>query len=269
LRRADFELGQFELIRLPATVNATATTAVLDTGASYSIVVASLAGQAGVREIPEATGFGRGLHNREIPLTFGILDRLAFAGLELENIPVMVMPDDALLFETSRGDLPLPMVLGLHLLKEFTIRIDYDPSRLSLARADPKGPKTDPRQNLFYSRGRILARVSVNLASWSPFLLDTGSEATLMTSAGLARLRLPPSNKVYPKRVRGIGKARMEWGRIRRVSIGIDRFLLRFQDLIVREDDAASEDGILGASALRPFHVTIDFGRMRLILDEP
>jgi len=266
-RQADFTLGAFDLIRLPARVNEFWTTAVLDTGAAYSIVIESLARQAGVREVPEAAAYGRGLHNKEIPLTFGFLDRLEFAGFEVRNVPVLIMPDDALFFETSRGELPLPMVLGLHLLKEFSVGIHYDPGRLTLVRTDPRGPKTDPSQNLFFVRGRVFVRASVNLSGWFPFLLDTGSEPTLMTSAGLRRVGLPPSSKLSPRPVQGIGKTRVEWGRIRKAAIGIDGFLLHFRDIVVREDDAAFEDGIIGASSLKPFHAQIDFRRMRLKLE--
>jgi hypothetical protein len=245
------------------------TAAVLDTGASYSIIIQSLARRAGVREIPGATGFGRGLHNREIPLTYGVLDGLAFAGYRLKNVPVLVMPDDALLFETRRGRLSLPMVLGLHLLKEFAITIEYEPAQVTFARADAGGSKVDPMQNLFYFRGRIFARTSVNLTDPALFLFDTGSEGTLMTSAGLSRLRLSRSLKLYPQPLSGIGQSRVEWGRLRRVSIGVDDSLLSFRDLAVREDDSAFEDGILGASAMKPFRTRIDFGTMRLVLEEP
>ena len=97
-----------------------------------------------MREIPDSKAFGRGLHEKDFPVTFGIVDRLEFAGFTLRDVPVMLMPDDALLFETSRGQFPVPMVLGLHLLKEFTMDLDYGHRRITLTRADFRGASRIP-----------------------------------------------------------------------------------------------------------------------------
>src|SRR5207237_3310792 len=110
-------------------------------------------------------------------------DSLDFLGFSLRGVPVMVMPDEALSFETSRGPFPVPAVLGLHLLKEFATEIDYPARRLRMTRAEFRLRKRDSAQNLFVARGRIVARASINGGGFYPFLLDTGSEPTLMSSA--------------------------------------------------------------------------------------
>lgn len=264
---SDFQMRDFELIRLPVRVNGVASEAIVDTGAVYSIVTQSFARQAGVREIPDSRASGRGLHQKEFPVTFGVLDALEFAGFTLHDVPVMLMPDDALLFETSRGPFPVPAVLGLHLLKEFTIEIDYRGRRIVWTRADFRLPKRDPDQNLFLYRGRLFVRASINRNGFFPFLLDTGSEPTMMTSVGLSRSRLKSSNVLAPRKVQGLGKSRVEWGRIGEITIGIGGFGVRFRDLIVRESDAAFEDGVVGTSFLENFRVRIDFSRMTLRLE--
>ena len=107
--------------------------------------------------------------------------------------------------------------------------------------------------------------------SRKPFLLmllDTGSEPTLMTSAGASRANLPASNKVFPKKVYGLGKTEVEWGRISEVTLGIAGYGARFRDLAVKEDDSAFEDGVIGTSLLEHFSVEIDFSRMLLTLHE-
>ncbi len=260
-------MEDFDLLRVSVKVQETETMAVIDSGATYSILTESLARQAGVSPIEGSNAYGRGLHKKEIPLTFAVADRLEIAGFVIRDVPLMVMPDDALLFETSRGRLLVPMVLGLHLIKEFACEIDYGEKLLVLSRRNPSGAKRDPVQNLFFVRGRLLVQASVNLSGWYQFLLDTGSETTMLTSAGLRRAGLSPSNKFYPQRVQGIGRSQVEWGKVSRVAIGIDGFLLRFQDLVVRDDDEASEDGIVGASLLKNFKVRLDFRRMRLSLE--
>ena len=90
----------------------------------------------------------------------------------------------------------------------------------------------------------------------------------MMTSVGLARAGLPASNKLFPKKVSGIGKSQAEWGRARDVSIGVGGYTARFQDLTVREDEASYEDGIVGNSFLGHFRVLIDFQKMVLSLGE-
>ena len=261
-----FRFDSFDLIRLPVRANGSEVTAVLDSGASYSIVTRSCARLTGVREVPQSDAWGRGLHGKQIPLTFGVMERLELGGLTIANVPVMIMPDDALLFETRRGPLPIPMLLGLHLLKEFRLLLDYGTRRITFTRLAPGRAKTDPEQNLFFARGKLLVRVSDEATGWHSFLLDTGSEPTMLTSAGARRMRLPPSNKLVPRPVFGIGKARVEWGKVRMLAIGVDGYLARFQDVVVAEVEDSVEDGILGNSCLKHFHVTIDFEAMRLSL---
>jgi hypothetical protein len=268
-RTVDFEMREFELMRVPATVNGSASQALVDTGAVYTIVGESFARQAGVREIPDSKASGRGLHGKDFPVTFGVVENLQFAGFQLKDVPVMLMPDDALLFETSRGRFSVPVVLGLHLLKEFTMDIDYRNRRVHWTRADFRLPKEDADQNLFVHRGRLFVRATINKVGYFPFLLDTGSEPTMMTSVGLTRARLRSSNALAPRKVYGLAKSRVEWERIGKIAIGVDGYGIRFRDLIVQQTDTAFEDGVIGTSFLKHFRVRMDFARMILRLEEP
>jgi Aspartyl protease len=264
-----FEMQGFKLVRVPIQVNSMDSAAILDSGAVYTIVTQSFAREVHVRMIPDSRASGRGLHKREFPVDFGVIAELSFGGLVVRDVPVMVMPDEAMLFETLRGQFPVPIVLGLHLLKEFTVEIDYLNRRLRWTRRDFRVPKRSPDQNLFYRGGRMFVRGSIDRNGYYQFLLDTGSEPTLMTSAGQYRANLPQSSKVFPKRVYGLGRSQVEWGRISEVTIGIAGFGARFRDLAVKEDDDAFEDGIVGTSLLEHFRVGIDFSRMVLTLEKP
>ena len=250
-------------------INGSDSAAILDTGAAYTILTESFARQVGVREIPDSKAYGRGLHAKEFPLTFGIVDRLEFGGFSLSHVPVMLMPDDALLFETSRGDFPVPMVLGLHLIKQFRLGLDYTKRRIHLTREDLRGTGRDPDQNLFVTRSRIFARCSINRGGWYLLLLDTGSEPTMLTSNGVRQAGLKASGKFYPKKLYGLGKSEAAWTRVDSVAIGLAGFGVRFRNLVMKEDDGALEDGILGNSFLKNFDVVIDFKRMRIELREP
>jgi len=262
-----FEMGPYDLVRVPVTVNGRPTDAVLDTGASYGIVTRSFARLARVREIADSEAYGLGLHQKPIPLTFGIVDELAFGGARLTSVPVMIMPDDALHFETSRGPLPIASVLGLHLLKDFSIDIDYGARRLTLERQAGPQPDPQPEQNLFFARNKVMARVAVNELPRSLFLLDTGSELTMLTAAGVSRLGVRTDTGLFPKRIEGIGKTRVAWGNVRNVSIDLAGYRFRFRDMVVAETSETIEDGVVGSSALAHFRVRIDFRRMRLAFE--
>jgi predicted aspartyl protease len=267
--QGDFSMQGFDLIRVPVGVNGSDSAAILDTGASYTILTQSFARSVGVREIPDSKAFGRGLHTKEFPLTFGVIDRLQFVGFEVRNVPVMLMPDDALQFETTRGQFPVPMVLGLHLIKQFRVGLDYAARRMSLTRVDFRGAGRDPGQNLFVARGRLFARASINRYGWYEMLLDTGSEPTMLTSTGVERAKLSVSGKFYPKTLYGLGKTQAEWARVDSVTIGVADFAVKFQGLVVKEDTGALEDGILGNSFLQNFRVSLDFQKMRVSLERP
>jgi predicted aspartyl protease len=264
----EFDLRGFDLVRVPLEVNGLQAGAIVDSGAVYTILTETFARKAGVREIPDSRASGRGLHKREFPVTFGIAENVTFCGFTLHEVPVMLMPDEALLFQTARGEFPVPAVLGAHLLKEFTTEIDYPGRKLRMTRADFRVPKRAAEQNLYFHRGRIFARTSINRTGWYQFLLDTGSELTMMTSAGLARAGLPSSNKLFPKKVYGIGKSQAQWGLVRELTIGVAGYAARFQDLTVRDDETSYEDGIVGNSFLGHFRVGIDFQKMVLSLHE-
>lgn len=262
-----FDMQGFRLIRIPVRVNGLDSAAIVDSGAVYTIVTQSFAREVRVRMIPDSRASGRGLHKKEFPVDFGVVEELGFAGFSLRDVPVMVMPDEAMLFETTRGQFPVPIVLGVHLLKEFRVDIDYADRRIRWVRQDFRVPKRSPGQNLFFRSGRVFVRGSIDRNGYYQFLLDTGSEPTLMTSAGVARAGLPPSNKVFPKKVYGLGKTEVEWGILSEVTLGLAGFAARFQDLAVKDDDAAFEDGIVGTSLLEHFDVGIDFSAMTLVLE--
>jgi predicted aspartyl protease len=263
---AEFSTTGFDLIRLPVRINGFDSAAIVDTGAAYTILTQSFARDVGVREIPDSKAFGRGLHAEEFPLTFGLAARLDFAGFSVRDVPVMIMPDEALRFETSRGEFPVPLVLGLHLIKEFTLDLDYARHRLRLTRADARFAARDPEQNLFLSRGRLFVRASINRSGWFQMLLDTGSEPTMLTSVGVKRGGVPTTGRFYPKKLYGLGRSQAEWARVESVAIGVAGNAVRFRNLVVKEDEGALEDGILGNSFLENFSIRVDFQRMRLTL---
>ena len=154
-------------------------------------------------------------------------------------------------------------------MKELDWRIEYIEKRVFARRLDPRAPRGSKDQNLFFRRMKPMVRTSLNGQPWSLFLLDTGSEPSMVTRGGLRKTRLSEPEAAYPVTLEGIGKSRVSWGKISNVALGVDAYMVRFKDIVVKEQGEGLEDGILGASFLANFDVEIRFGAMTLVLENP
>ncbi|HEV8269159.1 MAG TPA: hypothetical protein VGR00_13030, partial [Thermoanaerobaculia bacterium] len=65
----------------------------------------------------------------------------------------------------------------------------------------------------------------------------------------------------------GIGNSRVSWGKLSNITVGVDRYMVRFDDIVVKEEGAAVEDGVVGESFLSSFDVEVRFGAMTVTLD--
>jgi predicted aspartyl protease len=265
------DFGRPNLVRLPVRANGRPPeTFVLDSGASISLLTESAAARLGVRFVPGATAAARGLHDTETPMRLGWLDSVRLGDLTLTDVPVGVLPDGTLTFETSSlGVFRLNGVVGAHLMKELDWRIEYIEKRLYARRLDPRAPRGSRDQNMFFRRMKPMVRTSLNGKPWSLFLLDTGSEPSMVTRGGLRKTRLYEPEAAYPVTLEGIGKSRVSWGKISDVTVGVGAYMVRFKDIVVKEEGEGLEDGILGASFLSNFDVEIRFGAMTLTLENP
>ncbi|WP_369928830.1 TIGR02281 family clan AA aspartic protease [Xanthomonas sp. NCPPB 2632] len=75
------------------TINGKAVTLKVDTGAP-TILGAETAGRLGVRIVLQKDGVIRGALGKESVKQLGILDRLSFGGVTMENLPVAVIPEE-------------------------------------------------------------------------------------------------------------------------------------------------------------------------------
>jgi hypothetical protein len=263
--------GRPALVRLLAGVNGRPPEEfVLDSGASLSLLTESAAERMGVRFVPGATAAARGLHDTETPMRMGWLDSVRIGDLTLTDVPVGVLADGTLTFETEAlGVFKLNGVLGAHLMKELDWRIEYFEKRVLARRLDPKAPRGSKYQNIFFRRMKPMVRTSLDGKPWSLFLLDTGSELSMVTRGGLRKTRVYDSEAAYPVTLEGIGKSRVSWGKVSNVTLGVGAWMVRFNDMVVKEEGDAIEDGILGASFLSHFDVEMRFGAMTLLLENP
>ncbi|MFI5180443.1 MAG: aspartyl protease family protein [Thermoanaerobaculia bacterium] len=266
-----FRLGRPNLIRIEVEVNDRATKdVILDSGASLSLLTESAARRLGVEMVEGAVAPARGLHDKEIPMHFGWARSVTLGGLTLRDVPFGILPDGTLSFETaSLGVFTPEGVIGIHFMKDFDWRIEPSDRRLQAVRLPSGVPRGGPDQNLFFRRMKPMVRASFNRRPWSLFLLDTGSEPTMVTPEGLRANQYTSTKPSAPVTLEGIGKAEVSWSKVSNITVGISRYMVWFKDLVVNEGSEVIGDGIIGMSYLSAFDMELRFSRMTLVLGRP
>lgn len=266
-----FRFGRPDLIRVTARVNGVKQDElVLDSGASLSLLTESAAARLGVTKIPDAVASAIGLHNTEFPLHFGLAKTLEVGGVTLTNVPFGILADAFLTFQRNNDvKFECPGVLGVHLLKEFDWAIHYRDRRLQAVRLDLSPRRGSKDQNLFFRRLKPMVRASFNQEPWFLFLLDTGAEPTMVTRSGLRHSRTAEVEGAYPMTLEGIGNSQVSWGKTSNVTVGLDRFMVHFKDMVIKEEDEGIADGVIGSSFLSNFDAELRFSTMTLRVDLP
>jgi hypothetical protein len=243
---------------------------VFDTGASMSLITEKAAAAAGIRKVPGGETTAHGLHRVEFPLHLAWADKVQIGAITLKDVPFGIVPDDALAFQASSGgDHRFDGVLGAHFLKEFDWRLEYARRQILGVRLDPDLPRGSRDQNILFRRLKPMVRSSFNQRPWLLCLLDTGSEPSMVSRQGLRKMKEQGMGAMYPVTIEGIGKSRVSWGKISKVTLGVDRYMISFADIIVREDSEGIEDGVLGSSFLSNFETEIRFGAMKVSFELP
>ena len=113
-----------------------------------------------------------------------------------------------------------------------------------------------------------MVRGTVNKKGWFLFVLDTGSEVTFLNESQLNNLPIQYyTPRVHDATLQGLGGAKKRGAKIENVSIGVDQWAGAFKTLpMYSADEHEHAAGIVGENFLKNFHVTIDFGRMRVDL---
>jgi hypothetical protein len=149
-----------------ASVNGTAASFTLDTGATFtfSAAMASIAGISPVATVLVDHG------NGPVTTYVGVVDSLRIGAVEIANVPVMW---DDVQFTAAPGDGEPVGVIGTTVFYHFQTTMDYAGRALTLRRAAPApGPGTAPLwlapDHFIFSRGRVGG------SGPGPVLIDTG-----------------------------------------------------------------------------------------------
>jgi hypothetical protein len=268
--------GRFQHVRprvprIDVRMNGRDALGILDTGAAITLVSSTEARRLGIEPFPECEAEGSGLHGSRYPVRFGLVREVEVAGILVRDLPIGIVDDADLEFETPTGRVRYELLLGCHLWKEFRLVLDYPSRRYALERVkEPPSDADVARANLFVIDGKPVARGSMQGIAWFRFLIDTGSEFSLVHKAGSRRYGvLGAELPIEPITVHGIGRSRSQWGKLSGITFGLDRFQVSYDDLLVTDDDETADDAIIGDSFLESFVVTLDFGRLSLTLRLP
>ena len=115
---------------------------------------------------------------------------LDLGGIRLRDLDVLALPSDTR-FEKAVG-VDLDGSIGLDLLRDMVVTIDYPERRISLAPPVParsEGPATRRGAPLHLRGGRLWVDVVVNGRETRSMILDTGSAATLIAPAARSLVR--------------------------------------------------------------------------------
>lgn len=242
------------VIRVPVKINGKWRGAMVDTGASYSTISASVAKRSGIRMLSHAATVGSSTE-RAVGVRLGIAKRLRFGNAMLENVVFIVMPDSAWGIPPSFGVnaiIGMPVLLALGRL-EFA---NSGPATLSYG--VPRGELTAQagiHSNILLAGLEPLVIVRVpGAAKPLRMVLDTGANHTHFTRNVIADSpMLSVHAEPYVWHFGGMGGVVTQRRALRlpqvRLTIGETPIVLK--NVVVSSDTSAASDGVIGEDIFR------------------
>jgi predicted aspartyl protease len=263
--------GAQPLILIPARVNGIGPVPfLLDTGAGPCLLSPELAARAKVAATGRMTATGAG---GPVEIELGTAEALAVGNAEVRDVPVAITEELARIGEAVGS--PIEGDVGYEFLKDFRLTIDYDRSRVTLARPEDRSGRAPAAGAVPFrlaAEEKPLVLVAVRLGEEGPFqfALDTGASMTVV-SPEVAR-GLGAGDRRPTKVLGGGGRVAGLSGAVARVRVGehdgrevgvvIGPFLAPLGEAV-----GTRLDGILGYNFLRRFRVTIDYPARQLVLE--
>jgi tetratricopeptide (TPR) repeat protein len=259
---------------------------VIDTGASLSVISDKVAERLGIRPVARG-GNARAVGGTgSFPIIYGLLNSITIGEIKIEMVPVYI--------RTVHGTSDTPEneradgYLGLSVLSNFLVIIDYQAATLTLDRTTPRNELeavrntapvgAEPPQVAIPIRSTSggLASAEAHLPNASRplnFIIDTGASATVVSKNAVKRHNLE-GLKLEGMRFRVIGAAGVEEGV---EAIGLSTLTVNglrqsnaralILDLdAVNEASGFEQHGIIGGDFLRHFRVELDLRRFWLHL---
>jgi predicted aspartyl protease/thioredoxin-like negative regulator of GroEL len=260
---------------------------VIDTGASLSVISDKAAQKLGIKPV------ARGGHARAVggtgtfAIVYGVLDSIAFGEAKIDLVPAYIRtvhsPSDTA--EEFRAD----GYIGLSVLSNYAVTIDYKEKKLILDRSDIKA---ENKEALTPPTGLPLAQDSINVPLRSTsgglasaegllegrekpfnFIIDTGASTTVISKAAVKRFSLE-NLKMKDTLFRVVGAAGIEddveaLGLATLTVNGLRQRNARALILNldpVNETSGFEQHGIIGGDFLRHFRVQLDLRKFQFHL---
>ena len=256
------------LVRVPIKIDGHQGGALLDTGASFSTISASIAAHFGIKLLSHQATVGSSTR-RAVGVQLGIAKRLQIGNAMFKNAVFIVVPDSALpipprLKISAVIGLPVLMTLGrLEFLDSDTPTFRYD-----VQHSKPVG-HYDAHSNMVLSALTPLVLVHVpGSGALLRMVLDTGSNMTTFTKNAMTDApTFFAGAKPYVLHFGGAGGSVRERRALRlpEATLIIGRHHIVLKNVIVSSRSSATRDGVIGANILRAGkRLTIDFKAMRV-----
>ena len=256
------------VVRVPIKIDGHQGGAMLDTGASFSTISASVATHFGIKILGHRAKVGSSTR-RAVAIRLGIAKRLQIGKAVLKNTVFIVVPDSELpiphrLKISAIIGLPVLMTLGrLEFLDSGTPTLLYD-----VQRSKPAG-HYGAHSNMVLASLTPLVLVHVpGSGALLRMELDTGSNITTFTKNAMT---VTPTffagAKPYVWHVGGVGGVVREHRALRlpEATLIIGRRRIVLKNVIVSSRSSATKDGVIGANIFREGkRWTMDFKTMRL-----
>ena len=261
---------------------------VVDTGASLSVLSDKAAERLGIKPIARG-GSARAVGGTgSFPIVYGLLETLNVGDAKIDLVPIYIRtvhiaPNTP---KEERAD----GYLGLSVLSNYAVTIDYQNAKFTLDRTAPVEPTTSttptpdnaapasPKEVVISVRstsgGLASAETQVStLTRPLNFIIDTGATSTVLSKAAVKRYQLEKL-KLPTERTSVTGAAGIEEGV---ETLGLDAMTVsnlkqsHVRALIldleaVNETSGFEQHGILGGDFLRHFRMQLDLRRYQLRL---
>jgi predicted aspartyl protease len=251
------------LTRMTVSIGARDQEAVIDTGASFSVLSSSAAKRLDLKLLEGAATLGS-TTQQSIDTRLAVADRVVIAGTEFTSVVFLVLNDEQLEFPVE-GGYKIDAIVGFPELSRMG-RLNFRNDTLEVAAST----KTDPsRGNLVLVDNKLFVATDLS-GHCVPLYLDTGSNATSLSS--LFARDYPEVTRPLPQvqgKVGGAGGmqdvAMLEW---RDVAVTLGRTRVRLPSLRIHQQDPVADlknYGTLGRDVLERGY-SLDFGSMQLEL---
>ena len=249
-------------VRIPVKAGRYDGAAIADTGAQISVMMQSVAKTAHVKMLGQSRDIGS--TTAAVTGRIGLIPRIRIGKAEVENIPVLVLPDAQLTLTAGKETVSLPFILSLYALADFgcIAWLDHD-KWLVLGSAAPSSlPGAVPL--IWHPLGIAVPLDGPGGRRAAQF--DSGADVSYLYQSGAALLSDAERASIVKakRKIGGVGGiVEQEVRRVPQARLTLAGQPLVLKDVAIAPETESGEAARLGEDVLRDYSaVVFDFGAM-------